>query len=433
MISLNDSNSKIIGSYNYEIQLYPSDIDVFEIHEFDKETVNKIRSICYTFYNSPNTMFLELKAGINYLYDFALQVDMIDGNDVENKFKLVADHYLNNNAIDKEDYDAIIKAINNFNNCTVMEIYLIMRKYMLLRWDILEVMQGFKYIPNILDDGTIDFNNPVKMTLETALVDRSEVNIECAFIDKRNNINEISNYIILTNRDNEPYNVPSLNDPLYITNLLKRGIYLVSSRCIPGSKNNLFKAVKKMYSLTRLEMLMNKKDSTKYKKAFEYNVKIIKMIQSEINIIYYAYSRLKSLVKVFNKNIKYYPKKKWFKYYIASLNEIYNIIDQISDDEMKKSIDKIISYINKSIDGNVILEEVETLLNKISRIINIETVKLLKEYQMYNSDMENLSLISAYFTKYIPNVLNFEGNIPRTPYKFMNRAIPLYYPNDPVK
>lgn len=304
---------------------------------------------------------------------------------------------------------------------------------MLLRWDILEVMQGFKYIPNILDDGTIDFNNPVKMTLETALVDRSEVNIECAFIDKRNNINEISNYIILTNRDNEPYNVPSLNDPLYITNLLKRGIYLVSSRCIPGSKNNLFKAVKKMYSLTRLEMLMNKKDSTKYKKAFEYNVKIIKMIQSEINIIYYAYSRLKSLVKVFNKNIKYYPKKKWFKYYIASLNEIYNIIDQISDDEMKKSIDKIISYINKSIDGNVILEEVETLLNKISRIINIETVKLLKEYQMYNSDMENLSLISAYFTKYIPNVLNFEGNIPRTPYKFMNRAIPLYYPNDPVK
>lgn len=443
MISLDINNSKIIGSYKYDVQKYPSDIDVFEIHVFNKESEDKIKNICNNFNKGKKTMFVELKAGIDEIYDIAYQVDLLDDNpsitdkreQLRDKYTIVANFYLSSNSIDIEDYNAIIKAIDNFNSCTVLEVYLIMRKYMILRWTLEEVLQGFKYILGTKEDGSIDYDNPLKIYLSDSLIDHSEVNIECAFVDEEGNINEISNYIIFTNNKKEPYNVPSINDPLYITNLLKRGIYLVSSKCLPENKINLFKAVKKMYSLTRLELLASKEGTKKYDLALEYNIKLASLLESQTNIIYYVYSKLKSLLKIYKSNINDSPNKKWDEYYNKTMKDLKTDINKISKDSIKKMLKDFITSISKSINNvderNNLVEICDNLLNKIAIIINKQTVKLLKSVNLYNdSDKNNLSLISSYFSKYIPGVLNYKDNVPTLPYKFMNRGEPLYYPKN---
>lgn len=205
LIKLNNQlGLKPVGSFKYRIHSYPSDIDLFERYEdccdLDqvlKKIKNKLIKIGKKLINDKKIYLGELKVG----YDMDL---FIDYGSIDYKTKKVINYnyqkikeYLikinNNKFITNEKYNQIDKLLKEKPTLLeFLEIHDVLRNLFILRWNINEMVQGYKVIRN------------KKVYLEDAIQHQTITKIDI-WAPINNNYTEITNfyYIIFKNKRGE--------------------------------------------------------------------------------------------------------------------------------------------------------------------------------------------------------------------------------------
>src|SRR5690606_339545 len=156
LISLDYDKARIIGSFNYKIQLFPGDIDIYEEvdlmanEDFRKEFVKGIQKIVKDYKKSPQHYFMELKCGIDERY--ALRPGQFDKEKNAYKYYETFEYHIkeleSSNLLSTEQTNHILSLFQNLKetgNFTIhYEIKEIMRQLSVVRWNYNEIIKNKK-------------------------------------------------------------------------------------------------------------------------------------------------------------------------------------------------------------------------------------------------------------------------------------------------
>jgi len=218
------------------------------------------------------------------------------------------------NAVKHDIYSETISNIKNYyikgssndrlDKCDIEEVSEILRKYLVLRWNIDDIKRGYKTIPSGIKGGII------KVYIRDTISNSGPINIEAiAAIDGK--ITDISNYFVLTFKYENDDNLYAINLPqnsiddfnnYFISNLMKN-IYNLSESC-SINKIDYFKACKRIWSLCRF-ILKNFDDSMTYYYVYDdIAIRLAPLISGQVSHL----NKIKSQIGVIKDLIKINPK-----------------------------------------------------------------------------------------------------------------------------
>lgn len=368
--------ARVIGSLSYRSG-NASDCDLFEtIVRDNKDDLiklfkNGIQGIVKDLMKDKNQYFLEVKLGLNPYFN------SISYGTCSNNVYNVEDGYfdlmkaLHTRHLITDAENETISLVRRTYPKKQLEYELvkqIMRKHTILRWNENEILKGYKILESP--------EGKYKYTIEEAVCDKSQINVEGIFISNDNVYSDCSNFFVLEYGNNE-YNTHVLNlsdDALYDASNyrkenLKQSMYtLTYSELQP----NLFKALKRMLS---------------YGKSFKkYNLlnTVYPLINSQWGQLYQMTSQLKTIMKI----LKEHGKKP------LQLKPIYNQLDKIrfklqelifiNTDFTKifNLIDRVMSY-NERVTTSDLYNDLSEITNNLLTYINQQTYNIMRNKGLY--------------------------------------------------
>jgi hypothetical protein len=373
-VDKNSNKAHVIGSFSYRSG-NSSDVDLFEpVTRYDKEMLIKsfvegIKQVTKDLNGRDKFYFMEVKAGLDHLY-YDVNYGTCSHNNYEvseDFFKLMELYHSKGFLTEKEM--SIIVGVQNEHKRNQLHFEVIkdlLRKRFVLRWTPEEIYRGYKILK--------DFNGEYKYTLEMAVQEKSNINVEGIFISADNKYIDCSNFFTLTYRTKYgQLKFLNLSDKAnddffsYRQQDLRGSMYtLLYSKIAP----NPFKAIKRMLSygiafkdidlLTRSYKLVN----TQYGRLYTFN------------------SQMKTLLKV----LQVHGQKKLY------MNAFYHHLDYIRW-ELENLIfldydfESVITQIKMILSGKLSKEEIMTILDDITHgitsYINTKTYKLMSDAGVY--------------------------------------------------
>lgn len=371
-----NNNAHVIGSFAYRSG-NASDVDLFEpVYNADKQTLIKyfiygIKKIVSDLMKTDKQYFMEVKCGLDNLY-YNVDYGKCSNNVyyVPDSFFELIDIYYERLFLNEKEYTTIkqIQTKSNRDQLDFEKVKKIMRTRYILRWTPDEIFRGYKVLR--------DFTGLYKYSLEIAVQEKSNINVEGIFLNSDNKYSDCSNFFTLSyktkygrilfmnlaDRANEDF----LN---FRKEDLKTSMYtLLYSKLEP----NAFKAIKRMFS---------------YSIAFkdiDLATKTYKLINTQYGRLYSLNSQLKTIAKV----IQIHGKKHLYK------NELYHHLDYIRW-EMESLIlinydlSEFINIIKQLIDVNTVLppnafiSSINLITHDISDYINKITYNMMHEVGLY--------------------------------------------------
>lgn len=253
----------LVGSFALVVQKYPSDIDVHELY-YDSDLHDSVYDTLLLTLNEiierirydPNFVFSEFKAGVDKRYDIDVGT-MIDGvytpdEDLMDNIKKLSD----NGLIRGEEYLFIKKLLTVSNRSdSYIHDYIVdlLDEYKTVRWSINEIKAGFTILPA-----------NKRLNLRDAIRQKGVVKID-VFTIVDDKVMEMSNFLVLAKKSDNKMTSLNLNISLSPSGSLTKMGLLEAAERIRGDvdmylnsegNHNVFKAIKRMFSLTRLYYLM---------------------------------------------------------------------------------------------------------------------------------------------------------------------------------
>lgn len=378
---MDEEYTKIIGSLSYKIQKFPGDIDAYEdiIGISKEDIINKFISgiikIIYNYDNKKDRWFVELKAGKDNRFNINLESmkyeELFDLMNNEYKFLMskidinkILDIIFDDNGAIKQTY---------INTCDKEKIYLIFRKYHILRWSAYEVLTGYKNVDN------------KKFNLKDVLEQSGDINVECIAIIN-GYIQDVSNYFVMTYQDETglySFNLPQQtieNFEKYFINNLSSSISKLTITCI-DEERDYFKAVKRMWSLARFIVL----HFDKYIPAKHLIDKLKPFISGNVANLSQLKSRFKTMIKLLGID--------------SSENVINKIIEEVKllKSEIVKVtilsneiVDEIIDKLNNMVYNKTqLISNFTMIINIFNEIIQQSTINYLKKEKIFKKKYDN--------------------------------------------
>lgn len=351
--------ARVIGSLSYRTG-NASDTDLFEQvfrkdkHSLVKLFTSQIKRIVETLNKDKDQYFLEVKLGLDRQFSNIKIGSCANDNFLPTAelFTVMYDHYLNK-MVPVEEIQTIfdIGKKTHRNQIDYEIVKEIIRKHAVLRWNASEIAKGYKML-----HGT-------KYTIEEAICEKSQTNIEGIFIDDNNKYVECSNFFALIYEDAEG-NKHSLNlsdDTLYDTvnerkENLKQSMYtLMYSKLHP----NFFKVLKRMMSYSRVygtpELLE----------------KIYPILNSNFGTLYALNSQLKTIMKLLKERGSKYLYKETLYHTLDTLrNKLYELINVEFDFKHLNEIIDITISSSDVIKESQLLKELTAITSEINDYLN---------------------------------------------------------------
>jgi len=192
------NNAHVIGSFSYKSG-NASDVDLFEpVYKPDKKVLINffilgIKKIVKDLMASPKQYFMEVKCGLDHLYsDVVIGVCSNNNYQAPDQFFELMNIYYSYGFINDKEYTTI-KQIENKPNKDQRDFEIIkklIRSRSILRWTPNEIYNGYKIIK--------DMNGYYKYTLNIAVQERSNINVEGIFLNDDNKYSDCSNFFTLS-------------------------------------------------------------------------------------------------------------------------------------------------------------------------------------------------------------------------------------------
>lgn len=366
LLSFDKNNSVLIGSASYKIQKYPADIDLYEqvIRCCSKEDAIEyfllgIKSIVNNIRMKDNHWVIEVKCGVDDRYDI-----------INNGYELSVDElykflYENVNILKIEDYEKLNELAmyldNNPSHDIIDEIYKILREYYIIRWSANDILLG-----SLVKHGK-------KFYLEDCVDTHSPINIEEIAV-VNNKFTDLSNFYVVMFHDKLTDKDYVINFPQeyledgkkFVINGLKGGINKV---LFSKAYLDVFKGIKRMYSLARLTNDINLFD------------KISPIISSDLSALSQIKSEVGTIIEImdFTSNLPWgvlYSQLESIKWRIGGNTYISN-----------KLIDFITNKIDIILGNKYEIDNTKNILRQIKKIlvdvVNENAMKYLKSIKLY--------------------------------------------------
>jgi len=189
----------LVGSYQYVINEYPSDIDLNEkyesccdFNEAVKDVKDKIQNIALKIKNEKNVYLGDFKAGYDTRY--FIDIGYIKRSRLKNYNPLLIRNSIINIAnqglfTEKQKNNLLFKVIEKPTIQEYTDLENNIKKYYIVRWNIDELIKGFKIL-----------SLNVRFTLEEAIEQKSLIKVDIwLFLNQR--YLELSNFLMLTYKD----------------------------------------------------------------------------------------------------------------------------------------------------------------------------------------------------------------------------------------
>lgn len=205
MISMNpDDPAQVVGSFRFSKQEYPSDIDmsnIFHVHQKKNdaldEMVKAFQDIAWRIQNDPNIHFSDFKCGEDkryniYIGKYTLQkgvLRLINYNPT--RIRTAIDSLSEKGLITNREHTEWISLVMDRPNYVQHDaLHQAIRKRLVLRWSIPEILKGVKKLPQ---------NTSIR--LQDAIMHKTVTKIDVyAFVMDR--LMEITNFFVLYYTDN---------------------------------------------------------------------------------------------------------------------------------------------------------------------------------------------------------------------------------------
>lgn len=365
----------VIGSMSYRSG-NASDVDLFEKVFKGSKTgliklfVEGIKRIVQKLQRDPRQYFLEVKLGMNTLFNLHIGICRNDKYDMDSQFFDNVNVLYENKLITPEEFE-VIQNIHKkpYKNQLDYEIVkLLMRKRAILRWSYDEIMIGYKILKNIRGE--------YRKTIENAVQDKGQINIEGLFINDDNKIVDCSNFFVLEyiGDDGVKHLLNLSDEALYDAfnfrdDNLKQSTYTLMYSIL---QPNLFKAVKRLLSYGKM-----KKDTILISKVYP-------LINSQLGNLYQATSQLKTVNKLLT---EHGPKKIFYENIYHTLESIgFKLQELIFIDFDIKQIIELIEIVlsNKAeIKESELIEQLNDITHDLIEYINRKTKIEMMKVNLY--------------------------------------------------
>lgn len=379
LLSYNKNDlAQAFGSYIYRIQKYPGDIDLVDA-VYECNTVNglkpctsksqlisnfafAIKKIVKDIVELKSHYYSEIKAGLDkrYIFDIGnMEYGIFTPNmDFLNKI----DSLYNSELLNDNEYDTIISILKNnvINGNGFDTINNILRERYILRWNVHEILQGFKMLPGkkrIELNKALEMNTLCKIDMITLINGR--------FIEMTNvyGLGYYDKELILLNNTADATTLPLEIEKLYYSN----------------KYYSPFKLVKRIFAYCRHQYLdptiINK---LPYEQILE---KIIPFVSSNVSLLYQIKSELDTIILILEKFKDPSPES-----IIKQLGEIKNRLStilEISDDDLNYLLDQInFYYLIKSTKNDIKIDTLESITYVLKKYINVLTIDYLNSVGM---------------------------------------------------
>jgi hypothetical protein len=243
----------------------------------------------------------------------------------------------------------------------------IIRKYTVLRWTAREIINGYKK----LFDGKSYF----KYTIEEAVCDKSQINIEGIFISDTNIYNDVSNFFVLEyEADGKKHLLNLSDDALYDkfdfrNENLRQSMYtLMYSHMSP----NLFKAVKRMLSWSRT-----------FKNDYLLE-QVYPIINSQLGVLYNITSQLKTIMKIIKEHgSKYMRKEPIYNQLDIMRSRLQELIFVNYDFSHVYSLINVVLSRDEGISQSKLYEDLDEITKHLLTFLNQQTLTELKKIGLY--------------------------------------------------
>ena len=369
-----EEGARVIGSLSYRSG-NASDCDLYEtvIRDNKNDLIRLFKSGIQKIVNDlmmeNKQYFLEVKLGLDpFFKNIGYGRCSNDNYIVDNEFfdKMYIFHM--KKLISNEEFENInlVKRTYPRRQLEFELIKGIMRKHTVLRWTAREIFNGFKVLENL--------GGKYKYTIEQAVCDKSQINVEGIFINGDNIYSDCSNFFVLEYGDGEKHLLNLSDEALYDAYNYRRENLKESTYTLTYSQvqPNLFKALKRMLSFGR---------SFKMLDLIE---KVYPIINSQLGQLYQMTSQMKTIMKI----IKEHGVKP------LQLDPMYNQLDKIrfklqelifidaDFSEVFELINKVLSA-NKHVTTNELYDDLSHITHNLLNFINQQTFIKMKSIGLY--------------------------------------------------
>ena len=355
LITYDLNNVTIAGTSKLKSMIYSSDVDLFEVfnRNYSSEDIAKaLQHIIKKIEKEPKFYIMDIKAGINEKFNIFHklgyfkngQIYDFDYHDTEQKL-----NYIKN---DIDNYDELYDLCQSAKNGSLsawLDLREKIRKLFTIRWTPNEILDGYKYVNN------------QKFYLYQA-IPQFVTKIDCVF-DFNGILTEISNILISYQSEKNGLNyLPIASDPDMHVDAVKYNII----EYLHGKHKNYLKVLKRIYS-----MAVNDNDNTLANK-------IAPILVSNIALLSKVSSILATLIDMLEKLP--HPPMNDIRYNIDQCRSKLSNIYQFPFNE--KHIDnELIRAQNMNKDNT--LKCLENIKDLMSKIINSETLKYIKDNRLF--------------------------------------------------
>lgn len=371
LITINEEDSYLYGTYRYKFFKYPSDIDIEEDVRACCSQADAIdffiRGIKLVISNISRKKYhwvLELKAGIDKRYNIDIGGLKHDILLFDVWFEPSIQQLYKKQLLDNKEYHTIMN-IYNMKNPGQLEyetIKKILREHLILRWSTDEIYNEMKSLPH---DGYI--------LLQDALMTKSAVNMEIIAVIN-NKLMDMSNFFVLIATDkfgNETaINLPQAsldNFDDYFLEQLKEGIEKLYYSKLDY---NYLKLAKRYWTYARF--IKDKQIIKSLVPLMNSNIAHVSQIKSEIALM------IRLLQNVTINNIPMTILKNQLSNIKLQLSGTF----EISDDrqiEINNTIDRVVK---NNMSASEIIDLLEPIKKYLENIINNKALKFLKKVKL---------------------------------------------------
>ena len=323
-----------------------------------------IKRVVNTLNKREGNYFMEVKCGIDHLF-FDLNYGSCANNVYtvsEDFFKLILSNY--NSLLSKKEYNffELLNMKQKRNQEDYERVKNILRQHYILRWNVAEINRGYKILNS--------FGGDYKYTLELAVQEKSNINVEGIFINADNKYIDCSNFFTLeyttkygkklfmnladgANEDFLNFRKEDLKGSMYT---------LLYSRIMPNS----FKAVKRMLS---------------YGIAFkeiDLVTRAYRVINTQYGKLYTLTSQLKTILKVLQIHGKKHLYTDSLYHHLDYIRwELENLI--LIDYKFSEVVEQLKMIIDKNIKLSVknVIEMLDNITHDFSFFLNKKGYELM--------------------------------------------------------
>lgn len=281
-----NDGARVIGSLSYRSG-NASDCDLFETIMRDNKNdlialfKKGIQRIVKDLMVGKKQYFLEVKLGLHPLFkNIGFGRCANDNYVVDDKYFDLMNALHTKGFISDEEHLIIsnIKMTYPKKQFEYEMIKEIMRKHTVLRWNAKEILQGYKVLKGATG----------KYTIEEAVCDKSQINIEGIFVNSDGIYTDCSNFFVLGYGDSDKHLLNLSDEALYDSRNYRRENLKQSTYTLTYSQlhPNLFKALKRMLSFGRSFNMIDLIE------------KVYPLINSQLGQLYQIVSQMKTIMKI---------------------------------------------------------------------------------------------------------------------------------------